>query len=268
MRFQRLSELKPPRAHERILATLPEEIRMAEVALAKAFRLNELVRAIHKGSYEWYGFTLGSREEPELVADIGLPRNDRNVTDYTSVGPERIAEYQESLPRDRVITGWIHSHGILDFKGFSGTDEENHATVLDYVTALLRKPVAKREVVIKDLVMLSKGDYGETDLERGSVSLITDVPVGEARILETVYGGFCYGIVIGDRGWHRQEIHYKWRGILSGQTTASRKEARVAFVATGRLLTQVDIDALAEEVREKIKPEARAPRERYQKECT
>jgi hypothetical protein len=268
VRFQRLSELKPPRPHERILATLPEEIRMAEYAMAKAFQLNELVRAIHKGSYEWYGYTLGSREEPELVADIGLPRNDRNVTDYTSVGPEGIAEYQESLPRGRVITGWIHSHGILDFKGFSGTDEENHATVLDYVTALLRKPVAKREVVIKDLVMLAKDDYGETDLERGSVSLITDVPVGEARILETVYGGFCYGIVIGDGGWHRQEIRYKWRGILSGQTTASRKDAGMALVATGRLLTQADIDSLAEEVREKIKPEARAPQERYEKECT
>ena len=267
MRFQRLSELKPPRAHERILATLPEEIRMAEYAMAKAFRLNELVRAIHKGSYEWYGFTLGSREEPELVADIGLPRNDRNVTDYTSVGPERIAEYQESLPKDRVINGWIHSHGDLEYEHFSGTDEKNQVTVLDYVTALLRKPVAKKEVVIKDLVLLVKDQCSEKDLEKGSVSLIADAPITEASIMESIYGGFCYAIVIGDEGWHKQEIRYQRRGILSGQTTVSKKEADIVLVETGTLLTQPDIDALSEEVRENIQPMTSTP-ERSEKGCT
>jgi hypothetical protein len=268
MRFKDLSGLARPRESETALAALPEEIAMAKVAMRKAFKINELVRAIHGGSYEWYGYTIGSREEPELIVDIGLPVNDRNVPDYTSVAPEGIAAYQESLHRERVINGWIHSHGSLDFEGFSETDERNQATVLDYVTSLLRKPVAKREVVIKDLAMLVEGRYGEKDLERGSVSLVTDVPVGRARILETVYGGFCYSVVVGDGGWHRQEIRYKRRGILSGRATESRKDAKMVLVDTGHVLTQRDIDALAEDVREKIQPAARAPRERYEKDCT
>lgn len=268
MRFRKLSTLARPPGRETVLAALPEEIPMAAFALAKAFKVNELVRAIHGGSYEWYGYTVAARERPELVADIGLPRNDRNVADYTSVDPEGIAEYHESLPPGRVINGWIHSHGDLAFECFSGTDERNQATVLDYVTALLRKPVAKREIAIDDLVTLVKDRYEEKDLERGSVTLITDVPVGHARILETVYGGFCYGIVIGDRGWHRQEIRYSRRGILSGRTATGRRDAGIVPMDTGRILTPQDIEALAAEVREKIRPAARAPRERYEKECT
>lgn len=267
MRFKSLSELKRPELHEMGLATLPQDIPMAHYAMAKAFKINELVRAIHKGSYEWYGYTIANRENPELIVDIGLPKNDQNIDQYTSIGPEKIADYQESLPMDKVINGWIHSHGSLEHKEFSGTDEKNQVTVLDYVTALLRKPVAKKEVVIKDLAMLVKDRCTEKDLEKGSVSLITDAPIAEARIMETIYGGFCYSIVIGDEGWHKQEIHYKRRGILSGQTTESKKEADIVLLDTGRFLTESEIAALSEEVREKIKPVTKIP-ERYEKEAT
>ncbi|NIR12799.1 MAG: hypothetical protein GWN86_02125, partial [Desulfobacterales bacterium] len=53
------------------------------------------------------------------------------------------------------------------------------------------------------------------ELEQGSVSLITDAVVSEAILMETIYGGFSYSIVIGDEGWHEQEIHYKERGVIS-----------------------------------------------------
>ena len=268
MRFTKLSGVGRPETRETALAALPERIRMAEYAMKKAFRIDELVRTVHKGSFEWYGYTIADRAEPALIRDIGLPRNARNVPDYTSVHAEGIAEYRESLPRGAIINGWIHSHGSLDFRGFSSTDERNQATVLEYVTALLRKPVAKREVVIEDLVLLVKGRFDEKELAEGSVTLVTDVPVGEASILETVYGGFCYSIVIGEGGWHRQEIRYKRRGILTGRTAVSRNDAEVVFVDTGRTLTQEDLDALDRDVREKIQPEPRVPRDRYEKEAT
>jgi hypothetical protein len=160
-----------------------------------------------------------------------------------------------------MINGWIHSHGTLDYKHFSHTDEENHLTVLDFVAARTRKPLAKKEVPIQDLVLLEKDRFAEKDMENGSVSLITDAPITEAKIMETVYGSFCYSIVIGDTGWHEQEIHYKERSILSGQTTVTSKVADMEFVDTGRSLTQPDISALSDEVEAKIKPHTDPPPE-------
>lgn len=268
MRFKGLAELKRPEGYEVRLAGLPEQIPMARHAMAKAIKISELVRAVHKDSYEWYGFTIANRGNPELIVDIGLPKNDQNLSDYTSVGPEGIAGFQESLPRDQVVNGWIHSHGSLPYEQFSLTDERNQVTVLDYVTALLRKPVAKKEVVIRDLTLLVKDRWTEKDLERGSVALITDAPITEARVVETIFGGFCYAIVIGDEGWHRQEIHYRRRGILSGQTTEDKREADIVLVDSGRHLTGADIQTLEEEVRDKIQPGVAAPRERYEREAT
>jgi hypothetical protein len=256
LRFQKLADLERPRAQEIILAELPREIAASRLALDKAFKINELVRAVHLESYEWYGFTLGTRSRPELVADVGLPGNLDNVEDYAGISPELIAAFQESLPQDAVINGWIHSHGSLDFRGFSATDEANQLTVLDYVTARLRLPVAKREVLIKDLVLLTEGQYTDADLELGTVCLITDEPVSRARIMETVLGGFCYSIVVGDEGWHRQEILYKTRSVLSGQVTVTRKTAEIAIVDEVKRLHSAEIEALREEVREKIKPVA------------
>ena len=79
MRFKSLAQLKRPEAYEVSLASLPEEIRLTGYARAKAFKISELVRQIHGDSYEWYGYTLGSRDNPEVVSDIGLPKNDENI---------------------------------------------------------------------------------------------------------------------------------------------------------------------------------------------
>jgi len=268
VRFKGLEALKRPEGYELALGDLPQQIPMARYAMWKAFKIGDLVRAIHGDSYEWYGFTVAQRGNPELIVDIGLPKNDRNLSDYTSVGPERIAGFQESLPRDQVINGWIHSHGRLLYEHFSPTDERNQVTVLDYVTALLRKPVAKKEVVIRDLTILAKDRWTEKDLERGSVALITDAPITEARVIETIYGGFCYAIVIGDEGWHRQEIQYRRRGILSGQTREDKREADIVLVDTGRHLTEADIQPLEKEVRLKFQPGAAVPRERFERDAT
>ncbi len=261
MRFKDLSQLKRPEPLKITLGSLPQHILMAKYAKDKAFKISELVGVIFEESFEWYGFTLADKNHPEFIVDIGLPKNDLNLQDYTTLGSQRIAEYHESLPEDMIINGWIHSHGALNYKHFSHTDEENHLTVLDFVAARTRKPLAKQEVAIQDLVLLQKDRFEQKDMEKGSVCLITDGPVTEAKIMETVYGSFCYSIVIGDAGWHEQEIHYRERGILSGHTTASSKAATIEFVDTGKTLSQIDINALSDEVKEKIKPHTDPPPE-------
>jgi hypothetical protein len=259
MRFRSLSELKRPELMEIALDTLPQSIAMAHYAREKAFKINELVRTVHEDSFEWYGFTLGTAGNPALITDIGLPRNDLNLKDHTALSSERIAEFQESLPEDVIINGWIHSHGAMMYKRFSHTDERNHLVVLDFVAAGLRRPVAKKEIAIKDLVFLLKDQFAEEDLAKGSVCLITDAPITTATILETVYGSFCFAIVIGDEGWHEQQIHYKENGVLSGHTALSNREAEIILVEPGRVLSRLDISALRDEVEEKIQPNTNPP---------
>jgi hypothetical protein len=265
MKLKTLSVLRRREAQEIVLAPLPEEILIARFAREKALTVNELIRKVHGKSLEWYGYTLGDRAKPDLVIDVGLPRNAQNVAEYTALTPQMIQEYQESLPASLVITGWIHSHGNLAFHEFSKVDEENHLTVLEYVNSLLRKPVAKREILVEGLSFLVKGRYTREELAQGSVALVTDAPVREAQILETVYGGFCYGIVIGDGGWHRQQILYKSRGILSGETRVSKRETELVLVDTGRALTQTDMNALSEQVRRNIRPVINPPPERIER---
>jgi hypothetical protein len=149
----------------------------------------------------------------------------------------------------------------LNYKHFSHTDEENHLTVLDFVAARTRKPLAKKEIAIQDLVILQRDRFEQKDMEKGSVCLITDGPITEAKIMETVYGSFCYSIVIGDSGWHEQEIHCRERGILSGHTTVMTNAANIEFVDTGKTLSQVDIISLSDEVKQKIKPHTDPPPE-------
>ena len=261
MRFKNLLRLKRPQPLEITLQSLPRHILMAEYAREKAFKISELVNMTFEESFEWYGFTLANQDHPELIIDIGLPQNDLNLKDYTALGSERIAQFQESLPKEMLINGWIHSHGALNYKHFSHTDEHNHLIVLDFVAARTRKPLSKKEVVIQDLVLLEKDRFEEKDMGKGSVCLITDGPITEARIMETVYGSFCYSIVIGDGGWHEQAIHCRERGVLSGQTTLSSKKAQIEFVDTGRSITQADISTLRDEVKKKIKPHTDPPPE-------
>jgi hypothetical protein len=234
---------------------------MVEYARKKAFKICELVRLVFEESFEWYGFTLADKDRPELIVDIGLPKNDLNLQDHTTLGSKRIAEFQESLSENVMINGWIHSHGALNYRHFSHTDEKNNLTVLDFVAARTRKPLAKKEIVIEELILLEKNRFAEEDMRKGSVSLITDEPIAEAKIMETVYGSFCYSIVIGDEGWHEQKIHYQERGILSGYTTVRSKAADIEFVDTGKHLSPVDINALSDEVEKKIKPHTDPPPE-------
>jgi hypothetical protein len=261
MRFKSLSELKRPQPCEISLADLPQDIAMSRYAKTKAFKINELVRTIHENSFEWYGYTLATKDSPELIIDIGLPKNDQNLLDYTTIGSKRIAEFQESLPGDTLINGWIHSHGALQYKHFSNTDEKNNLTVLDFISMRTRKPIAKKEIIIQDLVFLVKGRFTEKDFGKGSVSIITDEPVTEISIMETIYGSFCYSIVIGDEGWHEQKIYFQEKGVLSGHTSVSSKEVDLVFADTGKTLTQFDIQVLAEEVEEKIQPNTDPPPE-------
>jgi hypothetical protein len=261
MRFKDLSQLKRPKPLIISLGSLPQHILMAKYAKDKAFKISERVGVIFEKSFEWYGFTLANNDHPELITDIGLPQNDLNLQDYTTLGSQRIAEFQESLPEDVLINGWIHSHGDLNYRHFSKTDEQNHVTVLDFVAARTRKPLAKKEIAIQDLVLLEKDHFDQKDLEKGSICLITDGPITEAKIMETIYGSFCYSIVIGDKGWHEQEIHCREKGILSGHTAAMSKAADIELVDTGRSLSQSDISALSDEVREKIKPHTDPPPE-------
>jgi len=269
VRFKALKDLSRTAPREIRLKALPEQVLMTDFARAKAFLVSELVVRVHGAAYEWYGFTLGERENPGVIVDVGLPDNDENQENYTSISPERIAAYEESLPSGLIINGWLHSHGALEHRNFSPVDDVNQQTVLDYVTSFLMVPVAQKEVVIRDLALLVMGEEealasslkraqeeGAASLAPASVTLITDVPVGRARLLETVYGGFCFGIVIGDEGWTRQEIHYKTRGILTGETLISYQEADLTVIKSGKILTPSDLEALEEQVRERLRPVA------------
>lgn len=254
MMIKSLSAIRRREEDEIVFAKLPEAIEVSSYAVAKAFKICELIRLIYGNHYEWYGFTLGSTSDPEFVSDIGLPKNDENFHYRTGIEAEHIADFQESLPSDRIINGWIHSHANIGLRRFSRVDEGNHLTVLHYVTASLRKPIAKRRIKIGDLSLLAAGRYGDGELEKGSVSLITDVPVGEAKILEAVYGGFSYAIVIGDEGWHEQVIHTIERGILSGQAKIGQTKAELLVRESEKSFDQSDMEMLLEEVREKIRP--------------
>jgi len=272
MRFKALKDLSRAAPLEVRLASLPREIFITDYAKAKAFAVSEAVRRVHGEAFEWYGFTLAARTRPEVIVDVGLPENTENLENYTSLSPERIAAFQETLPEGQIINGWLHSHGELDYRHFSPVDDLNQATVLDYVTSLLRVPVAQKEVVIRDLDLKVLGEEGGSDQglpnvhslgsappAPASVTLLTDVPVGRARLLETVYGGFCFAIVIGDAGWTEQEIHYKTRGVLTGETLVSQRPAELTLVTTGKILTASDLEALELEVKERIKPVTHKP---------
>jgi hypothetical protein len=272
VRFKTLKDLSRAAPLEFRLASLPQEIFITDYAKAKAFAVSELVRRVHGEAFEWYGFTLAARARPEVIVDVGLPENTENLETYTSLSPERIAAFQETLPEGRIINGWVHSHGELEYRDFSPVDDLNQATVLDYVTSLLRVPVAQKEVVIRDLALKMLEDEGDQDLGQesvhspgnalpapASVTLLTDVPVERVKLLETVYGGFCFAIVIGDAGWTTQEIHYKTRGVLTGETLVSQQPADLTLVTTGKIITDSDLEALELEVKERIRPVTHQP---------
>jgi hypothetical protein len=119
--------------------------------------------------------------------------------------------------------------------------------------------VAKREVPIKDVVFLLEDRFAREDLTAGSVCLITDAPITAATIMETVFGSFCYAVVIGDEGWCEQQIHYREDGVLSGRMALSSRRAEIQLVDTGRVFSDFDMSALRDEVEERIQPNANPP---------
>lgn len=265
MRFKNLAQLKRPEPTVVVFGTLPRTIRITPYARLKAFKICATVDLVFGQNYEWYGYTLADSADPELIIDIGLPNNDLNLHNYASLGPARIAEFQEQLPHHLTINGWIHSHGNLDYRHFSTTDDANHLTVLDFVAARTRQPLAKREIAIEGLTLLVKDRFSSSDLAAGSVALITDAPVGEVKIMETVYGSFCYCVVVGTGGWHEQVILHQERGALSSRVRVMTHPARIEEVGTGADLTSAEVDALQAEVQMKIRPNLNPPLEKMER---
>lgn len=254
MRLEKLSSLKRSGPEYVPISELPRNVVIDKFAISKALTVNELVRAIHGDSYEWYGFTLAKKENPECIVDIGLPVNDSNVHQFTGIGPENISLYRDALPADLIINGWIHSHGSLEYRRFSGIDEANHLTVLDYVCSGMKIAVAKREAVIDDLRVVNEGAFSSGNIGGGSVWIVTNEHVSQARIFESVYGCFAYAILVGDGGWYRQEIYHRTRGILTGMTNVAKRSAELQPVDSGRRFTALDREFTTREVREKIRP--------------
>ncbi len=254
MRIKKLSQVKRIPPLEIPMGTLPGVVRMTRYARDKAFRLNRLIRETFGGSYEWYGFTLGRRDRPEVIRDIGLPRNAANQEQYTRIEGRDIVDFHDQLPEGVVVNGWIHSHGDLAYHNFSPVDEANHRVVLEFVSTRLRRPVFKREVRVEDWNLVVEGAWGPDDILPGSVSLITDVPVRKVRILETHYGSFCFAVVVGDGGWMVQEVLTKTRGILTGATRYDSKAAELVLEDDGETLDAADEELLREEVKRKVRP--------------
>ncbi len=265
MRFKTLKQLQRRKPYEVRLCNLPEVVTIDSYAKEKAYRINELVYEVHGEIVEWYGFTLATKSEPRIITDIGLPRNEENLQQHTSIAPEMIARYQETLPGHLVINGWIHSHGDLEFRRFSETDNENNITVLEFAYTSIKKQIAKKEVKIKQWSFLVENEYSDEDFRSGNACLITDVPITSARLFETVYGGFCFCLVIGNDGWHEQQIYYKKRGILTGESFVDKKEAELKIVDSGRKLSNAEISALEKKVRENIHPVTAPPPERLER---
>lgn len=261
MRVKKLSDLKRPALIEVPLGSLPEAVCMSGYARNKAFAVSSAVRELYGGSYEWYGLTLGFEDTPEVISDIGLPRNAANLLQYTRLETGDLLAFQEELRKGMVINGWIHSHGDLQYHGFSPVDEVNHRTVLDYVASRVRRPVVKREIRIEGLTVLVDTPGDPESLKEGTVTVMTDVPVKRARILETVYGSFCFALVIGDGGWMCQHIVTKMRGILTGATVYGGAEAPLVLTPPDRPLTEAEEMRLREEVRGKIRPPGSDPPE-------
>ncbi len=195
---------------------LPEDIPYSDYAFKKSFKVVERFRKKYD-SKEWYGLTLGTLAAPMDIYDIGIPPNNKNYNAYTQIIPEMIGEYIETLDPKLVVNGWVHSHGHLNYRQFSGTDYDNMRVVHNFVSSRIEFPLEKRERLVNNLSILIEGQYSLKDLNNGSLTLIVDQPIKQARILDTLLGSFSYHVVIGEGGWHCAEILYGFRDLLSGK---------------------------------------------------
>ena len=265
MKVKRLADLKRPSMLEIPLGRLPDRVTMTGYVFNKAWAVSALVRELYGGSYEWYGLTVGEENRPDVIMDIGLPRNAANLQQYTSLDSQDLLAFQEELRTGLIINGWIHSHGDLHYHGFSPVDEANHRVVLDYVASRVRCPLVKREIRIDGLTVVAAANPSEEQLKEGTVTILTDGPVGRARILETVYGAFCFAVLVGDSGWILQHIITKTRGILTGTTVYATMEAPLVVEAPHRELTDGEREKLREEVRRKVRPPGADPPEHLER---
>ena len=132
MRFKSLSELKRPKPYEIFLANLPQNIVMSQYAKTKTFKINELILTIHGDSFEWYGYTLGTKDSPELIIDIGLPKNELNDPVHKKY-------------RGKILICWaVEGDWILDCIGILKhlfQKSENHFILANYENGTVRKPV-------------------------------------------------------------------------------------------------------------------------------
>lgn len=265
MKVKRLADLKRPSMLEIRLGRFPDRVTMTGYARNKALAVSAVVRELYGGSYEWYGLTVGEESRPEVIIDIGLPRNAANLQQYTSLDSRDLLAFQEELQSGWVINGWIHSHGDLNYHDFSPVDEANHRVVLDYVASRVRRPLVKREIRIDGLTVVAGKDVPEEKLKEGTVTILTDGPVGKARILETLYGAFCFAVLVGDSGWMLQRIVTKTRGILTGTSVYGNMEAPLVLEAPHRELTEGEMEKLREEVRRKVRPPGADPPEHLER---
>lgn len=255
MRLSSLKSLEKKKLEKVVINAMPKQITITDYAKEKAFKVNELVKEAFDGSYEWYGFLLAKSKKPHIITDIGFGKNSQNQYAYTKIDPESIDEFRNSLDADIIINGWIHSHGNLGLKHFSGTDDRNQETVLSYVCSLLKKPIEKIEIPIENIEFLIDNQYKKKDLKGGTVTIVSDNEISQARIFETIYGGFSYAVVIGDEGWSHQEIHYTIKSLLTRKSKESiKKNAKIVTLKTDNKLSKKDIKALKKEVKKKFEP--------------
>jgi hypothetical protein len=256
LRIGSLADLERKRTPEiYVLDELPKIAQWTTYAKAKANAISSLVREMYGSSYEWYGFTIGHSSRPQLIVDIGLGENARNDHAYTKIEPEQIGKFCDSLPDDYLINGWIHSHGTMGVF-FSGTDERNHLNVLDFVTTRVKTPVKKQELLIENLTTLVNGEFTKSELKEGTLTVITEKPAGKVKLLETIMGGFAYGMVIIDSGNTGQDIWYKYTSMLTQQEKITHRDnAEIRTVYVDAPFGVAERLHLKEEVKKKIKPD-------------
>lgn len=219
---------------------LPTSIKITENALAKAKKIGELVDKKATSSYEWYSFSLASKNNDYIVRDIILPKKQKISSAHCAVSGEEVAlasnevaEINRSSGKDYYIIGWLHSHA--NFSPFhSPTDHENIMNVLNSVSLNTEKVTYKPFDLIESEATVENRDgkivMRGMDEEDGIFELnindiiienllkkynLKELPEGKEKIRglvkdvfspeqmkfkEPVIKGFCYSVVINNIG--------------------------------------------------------------------
>jgi hypothetical protein len=116
-------------------------IRMTRRAFDKADRIGPLVKDLAGQDYEWSGFMLASKRDPDyVVQDILLQRGQdishgNVVIDGKAVADAsaEVDQINKQFGTDYYVIGWIHGHGGA-WPSPSDTDVNNFGTVLNSVS--------------------------------------------------------------------------------------------------------------------------------------